>query len=470
MASSHSRASSSDTTTSSGTSYPLILEHILGYPGTYQMPLKTMYTLNCAPRAQPYPHPLYRNASPTSTASNSPTEAHFGWQDDHVTQQFTSSLMAQMAQLPHRPRSLPPSFVTSFVCRCFPADLIMVDFPQALTGLDYLKDLETRRRREVAAALNRLGIERDTFGSDTEDIAQRFPGVAAWVRSLEEKERKVETLYTQLYIGLRRWVLINEMSLQPFNKHNCAAMLNTLYPPVVTSQPTTKLTSTILKQQRDGFFKYIQSVERNGPHVLRNLMQQGKKPGDGSGWTAVHNVLDMYLQVANSMISECQVISNIEDLSPQLKRKGGKADSGISLPSSRRTSSTESGTTKSRAQSPSDAWLKTTTSSSSLSIPTKPSSTLEKIARELKKIGRPKLEAEEMIMQQNGGTIKSKTLRKMRSLGALGDLRAANLSSLSVSQQHSRDVPAFDADEMRRHRQTYEATVQRVRAPRSHEV
>ena len=38
---------------SSGSSYQSILDHILVNPGSYEIPLRTMYTLNCAPRAQP---------------------------------------------------------------------------------------------------------------------------------------------------------------------------------------------------------------------------------------------------------------------------------------------------------------------------------------------------------------------------------------------------------------------------------
>lgn len=121
--------------------------------------------------------------------------------------------MAQIAQMPSHPASLPPSFITAFVRKCFTLELSLVDFPQALTGLDYLKDLETRRRREVAAALERLDIRRETLGTAEDDLSIRYPGVLAWFRSLEEKERKIEALYTQLYIGLRRWVSTMKSSL-----------------------------------------------------------------------------------------------------------------------------------------------------------------------------------------------------------------------------------------------------------------
>lgn len=198
----HSRSDSSNSS-STGSSYQLILDHILTCPGSYEIPLRTMYTLNCAPRAGGLPA---RTRTPSSSSSNSPTSTQGPWHDSSTTQAFQESLMHQIAQLPNQPTSLPPSFITSFVFRCFPSELVMVDFPQGLTGLDYLKDLETRRRREVAAAMDRLDINRDTLADDGNALAQRYPGVVQWVSSISQKERKIEALYTQLYVGLRRWV------------------------------------------------------------------------------------------------------------------------------------------------------------------------------------------------------------------------------------------------------------------------
>lgn len=119
---------------------------------------------------------------------------------------FKSCLMTQISQLPSQPCSLPPSFITSFVRRCFPFELDKVDFAQALTALDYLRDLETRRRREIVSAFGRLGVDPLTFDKDGDEISKKYPGVATWVNEIEVKERMVEALYTQVYIGLRRWV------------------------------------------------------------------------------------------------------------------------------------------------------------------------------------------------------------------------------------------------------------------------
>lgn len=221
---SHSRSPSSE-----GSAFPWILDHILTYPGSYEIPLRTMYTLNSAPRAQPLPHVSSRAGTPISLsgpgATTSPTSSHFPQDQQQTaaqaaTEHFKSCLMTQISQLPSQPCSLPPSFITSFVRRCFPLEIAKVDFSQALTSLDYLKDLETRRRREIASALQRLGIDTNTLGKEGDEISKKYPGVVTWVRAIEDKERKVEALYTQVYIGLRRWV--SQISKWPLLRIICA--------------------------------------------------------------------------------------------------------------------------------------------------------------------------------------------------------------------------------------------------------
>ncbi|KAK5119460.1 hypothetical protein LTR85_007560 [Meristemomyces frigidus] len=456
----HSDSSDTSSYGSTGSSYQLILDHILTYPGSYEIPLRTMYTLNCAPRTQP------THSSSHSSAGSSPTQQQYGWQDTHATQTFTESLMAQISQLPNQPTSLPPSFITSFVRRCFPPELVQVDFPQALTGLDYLKDLETRRRREVAAAMSRLAIDRTALDMDAASLTDRYPGVLQWVKAIEDKERKVEALYTQLYVALRRWILINELSLLPYNKHNCVAMLNTLYPPVISTQPTSKLTTAVLKGQRDGFFKYIISVEKNGTRILNNLMQQGKAPGEDNGWLSVTRTLGLYLQLANSIITECTDISDVQDLSPRKNRDSvgsrtaRKVDSGVSFgsyrPSIRSNSNAES-------VSPIEPVRPKTPSGG------RPGTALEKLARGLKTIGRSRTDVNEIMTAEppfSPPAEKPKTLRKMRSLGAL-DLRRGQASTVQAAVS-----PTYDVEAMRLQRMKFDANLmmQSKFGKQSHEV
>ena len=93
----------------------------------------------------------------------------------------------------------------SFVRRCFTPDLCLVDFTQALTAMDYLKDLENRRKRELAQALQRLRLDKTPDGVAC-GVMSTNPRMSQWVAGQQDKERKAETLYTQVYVGLRRWV------------------------------------------------------------------------------------------------------------------------------------------------------------------------------------------------------------------------------------------------------------------------
>lgn len=454
MAFQHARSDSSGTDSSTSGSpvspYQLILDHILTYPGSYEIPLRTMYTLNCASRAQHVPSP-----------QTSPTLSHAAWQDRAATHEFARNLMAQVSQLPNQPTSLPPSFIMSFLRKCFPAELICVDFPSALTGLDYLKDLETRRRRETGAAFQRLGIDRSSLTPDLGNTTPpaQDPAVLQWIQSAEDKERKVEALYTQLYVALRRWLLINEMSLMPFNKHNCVAMLNTLYPPVLASAPTSKLTALVLQAQRDTFFRYITSVEKKGPRVLNTLMNQGKAPTDDSGWPAVTRTLGLYLQLANSIMTECAELVDIQDLTPRKDSsvwqasRTRKADSGVSFTSTdgRRPSIRSNAGAGTEPSSPVEMTRPKTPSG------TRGGTALEKLARGFKTIGRSRTDATEMMQEGFTTTAveKPRGLRKMRSMTTLDFRGSSRKGSLTTSENAS--VTAFDAKEMQQHRMKYEA-------------
>ncbi|KAI9837844.1 MAG: hypothetical protein M1819_006778 [Sarea resinae] len=450
----HSRTSSGE-----GSAYPWILDHILSYPGSYEIPLRTMYTLNSTPRAQPLPHQVSRAGTPTSTSStaSSPTSAQFPPEQQAAqaaSLQFRTALLSHISQLPCQPCSLPPSFVTSFVRRCFPPELTMVDFPQALTGLDYLKDLETRRRKEVKMALHRLGVENPLSAGD--EISQKHPSVAAWVKGMEDKERKIEALYTQLFIGLRRWVLINELSLTPFNKHNCVAMLNTLYPPTNTSRPTPQLTPTVLSAQRNGFFRYIQGVERNGPAILENLIQQGRRQCDENGWAAVRDTVDAYLRTANAVIETCSDVTGVEQFIPESEaqmRQGRKVDSGVSFATDDRPSTSSSGANKDKPLPPSPE------------LPTsgKGGSTMERIARELRRMRvRNKPEDISKKEEKKEEKVKAKSLKKTKSATALRELKNKNLSATAVGATNHYQVPAFDIDEMKRQKMIYDAKRDRL--------
>jgi hypothetical protein len=274
-------------------------------------------------------------------------------------------------------------------------------------------------------------------------------------------------------------ILVNEMSLQPFSRHNCHAMLNTLYPPVMVAQPTAKLKEETLMSQREGYFKYIQTVEKRGDACLQTLMNQGAKDDEPNGWAAVKRTLDQYLVLSNSIIKECWDVNAIpyDDavIRPQIpkthfaeasnteKRNGRKVDSGVSFNSN--------GT---HSKNPSTSSNKSTYSQLATSTTAigRSGSTLERIARELRKI-RPKsrIEVAEIIPQrtqeerqkENSPNLPAlhrgkgvSRLRKMRSLGALGDLKHNNSSATSIKSVVAVGRPMYDPYEMKRQRDEFE--------------
>ena len=504
-----------------GAAYPWVLEHLLTYPATYEIPLRTMYTLNATTQHQqqcppvPSPNTVPGNAFPLQTPAAA--EEQQNMTTTTAAAQLRANLVQHISQLPSQPTSLPPSFITSFVRRCFQRELDQVDFPQALTAMDYLKDLEVRRRREVVAALDKLGIDQEDL-SHREKLAQKYPGVLRWVMDIEERERKVEALYTQVYLGLRRWTLINELSLTPFDKGNCLAMLNTLYPPINANaghfvQPTAQLTSQIMTQQRNGFFKYITAVEKTGPSVLSHLMSHAKKKEDSNGWVTLRDSLDKYISLANSVIEECYDITG-HGQSPtaasfssiEHEEEGRrKIDSAISFGSSSSSNRNSAQSNKSGHSQKSHTTRPSTSSSFSTGgrnhsrqvsrdkeLPEKPlpppkdddvtatqksagGSTLERIARELRKMKSSKSMKDEQRPHTPSGnpsdmtiietpttpgkdrSLKSKlSIRRMRSNTALSEtnsMRSLNrYMDLGVQ-----DLPAFDANEMTKSRQKWES-------------
>lgn len=91
-----------------------------------------------------------------------------------------------------------------------------MDFAQALTALDYLRDLENRRRKEMVTAFERLLIFPDTYENDMATMAETFPGIALWVRNAEAKNKKAESYYAQVWLGVRRWVRKPPLAMQAY--------------------------------------------------------------------------------------------------------------------------------------------------------------------------------------------------------------------------------------------------------------
>ncbi|KAF7588948.1 hypothetical protein BBP40_004989 [Aspergillus hancockii] len=424
-----------------GSALTWIFDHCLRYPGSYELPLRTMYALNCNPTRQPAP----ANRPPETAFCERPShsaKSSVSSQDASLDRaaDFRALLTHQISRLPSQPCSLPPSFVTSFLRRCFTPDLSDVDFPQALTGLDYLKDLEIRRRKEVKAALERLQIKPDDLKEKAE-LGKKWPNVLAWIESNCAKTRKADALYTQVYIGIRRWTLINEMLLTPYNKANCIAMLNTLFPPVTegTVGPTPQLTSQILKSQRDGFFRYIAAYETNGRQILDKVIAQGAPEGEENGWPLVRDALDKYLRLTNEIIDDCAMVNDQSSLEvEQDSQSRRKVDSGISFGSADKfhTPSVHS------SNAPEEIFDKPLPPAPKDPQPKTGGSTLERLARELRK-----------LKLSEAGKVKS--LKKMKSASALAT-RPEDIPS------HTPDNSSFfEIDEQKRKRLIWEATTRK---------
>ncbi|KAE8325706.1 hypothetical protein BDV24DRAFT_163217 [Aspergillus arachidicola] len=422
-----------------GSALTWIFDHCLRYPGSYELPLRTMYALNCNPTRQPPPANRAPETAFCERPSHSP-KSSVSSQDAPLDRaaDFRALLTHQISRLPSQPCSLPPSFVTSFLRRCFTPELGDVDFPQALTGLDYLRDLEIRRRKEVKAALDRLQVKPDDL-KEKEELGKKWPNVLTWIESNCAKNRTAEALYTQVYIGLRRWTLINEMLLEPHNKANCIAMLNTLFPPVTdaTVNPTPQLTAKILKSQRDGFFRYIAAFDKpNGKEILQKVITQGAPEGEETGWPLVRDALDRYLRLTNEIIDDCAMVNDQSSLEVTVEAESQprrKVDSGISFgsadkfhaPSVHSRSGSEDMLDKPLPPAPKEAHQKTG------------GSALERLTRELRKLS-------------DAGKVKS--LKKMKSSSALA-MRPENIPS------HTPDNSSFfEIDDQKRKRLIWEAT------------
>lgn len=242
--------------------------------------------------------------------------------------------------------------------------------------------------------------------------------------------------------------MINELSLQPFNKLNCMGMLNTLLPPQSANSgrlPSPLLTHQTLRQERDSFFHYITQVQKQGPGVLEKLTQ-----GETTKWSVVQKDVDKYLRVAKNIIDDCMATVGTEDFkSIDEPRKGKKTDSGVSFGSDMRPITSSSTNEQPLRKASID----------SQSAP-KGLSKLEKLSREFKRMRvKTRPDVEEIVKMDQElpmvGDNKGKKIKKARSLA---NLRGRNSSSTSLTgSRKGSDAVPFDAEEMKRARALYDS-------------
>lgn len=216
------------------------------------LPLRTIYTLNSQTQQRP--------------------------------QDFKTMLMEHLAELPAQPCTLPPVFLATFIQKCFPTDIDSADFDQALTALDYIRDLESRRKKELAKAIR--------FRGESDEKVIR----------LRARSSKLDLQYAKALVGLRRWTLIHELRNPNFNRSNCIALLNTLYP-IDETKINDLLTADTLATQRSGLWKYIVAVHKNGSKVLDSVLDAN------GGWESVAEAANKYCSDALDLIKMAEDIS-----------------------------------------------------------------------------------------------------------------------------------------------------------------
>ena len=257
------------------------------------------------------------------------------------------------------------------------------------------------------------------------------------------------------------------MRLEPFSKANSIAMLNTLYPPTTAIPPTRQLTAHILESQRNGFFRYIQAVERNGKGVLKTLENQGQRKEDVNGWAIVRDTVDKYLRTCNVVIEECQEVTGSEYFDPEIeahRRADRRADSGVSFATGDRPSTSSSSGERSNL-SATDKPLPASPPRSAPpgrpppcvpATPKKRGTTLEKIAREFRNL-RSRNDVKELStsyksLDPQDKDLKGRSLKKMKSTTSIGG--PANKHGRFGSDEAMTD---FNIDDVRRQRMIWEA-------------
>lgn len=96
--------------------------------------------------------------------------------------------------------------------------------------------------------------------------------------------------------------MLHELFLEPFNKFNCIAILNTLYP-IEEPDINSYLTAPILANQRHALWRYITGVEKNGAAILETVRTSG------GGWPGVSEAVHAYLRLSLDLIQNAEELA-----------------------------------------------------------------------------------------------------------------------------------------------------------------
>ncbi|KAB8293355.1 hypothetical protein EYC80_007677 [Monilinia laxa] len=205
-------------------------------------------------------------------------------------------------------RGLPPEFIRKWCLdKVFTKVEELVDFSQALTGIDYLQDLECRRREALREVALRLKIEKNNWRK----VLSSDPDAKKWVDDIQAQETIIEGFYATFFVDLRIWTMLHELKTKPFYKPNVLAMLNTLYPPCIKELPNNLIDLDKLRKHRAKFYNFVIEVEHKGTSVLKDFELLLKNPDCKHNWVDTRENLKDYIELASKMIEQSNAIHDI---------------------------------------------------------------------------------------------------------------------------------------------------------------
>lgn len=106
--------------------------------------------------------------------------------------------------------------------------------------------------------------------------------------------------------------MVKQLQEPRWNKHECLALLNTLFPPAIEGTPNDSICKNSMHKYRAVFYRYIQETEAIGPSCMTKFIYQLSHPGTGHTWPEVRADIDRYLELADLMIEQANAVANPE--------------------------------------------------------------------------------------------------------------------------------------------------------------
>ncbi|KAM3073932.1 hypothetical protein ACMFMG_008548 [Clarireedia jacksonii] len=194
--------------------------------------------------------------------------------------------------------------VTHDMCfnKTFRKRLLEVKFDHALTSMDYLQNLECRRKSCLRDAKERLR----NYQMNCNNFSHTDADATTWAENIRIMDMAAETLYVDVFLGLRFWTMLNEL-IKPFNKPNIFVMLNTLFPTKCLEKPHKHVTSSTMQYYRSVFYYFTLAVEQKGGSVTKLFLEKYEK-NHRHGWESIRETLEDYFELSYLMIDQSYAI------------------------------------------------------------------------------------------------------------------------------------------------------------------